>query len=432
MMDTTVPDMATDGLSQQARRAAEQAIGFLMQQAVENADCISLAAGLVDEQTLPVTLVSGAVGELLTDTRAGRSLLQYGTTAGPDRVRSVFRDYFHRLESAAGGTRQVSGDQLVLTTGSQQLLQLITQAIIDPGDIVLVAAPTYFVYLGVAQAAGARVIPVRSDSDGMCPEALQATLRELEDRGDLPRVKLVYIVSCFENPSGISVSTERRPQLLDIVRSFRRDQRILLLEDAAYRELHFGHDGVAPSIWSFDEDGDTVALAQTFSKSFSPGIRVGLGVLPRWLVKPVCDLKGNQDFGSPHLNQQILSRVIASGDYDRHAHAVREGYRIKCEAMLAAADEFFGDLPGVSWVRPRGGLYVWMSLPEHVQTGFRSDLFRVATHDEKVMYVPGELSYPPDMPDRPRHQMRLSFGVQNVEGIAKGMQRLARAVRRFV
>lgn len=432
MSSSTIQAAPAGIISQHALRASQQAIGFLMHQAVENADCISLAAGLVDEQTLPVTLIRDAVDELLTDTPAGRSLLQYGTTAGPDRVRSAVRDHFCRLEHRAPDDPRVSTGRFVLTTGSQQLLELITEAVVDPGDIVIVAAPTYFVYLGVIQASGAHVIAIASDDEGMCPVALRATLRELHEEDQLHRVKIVYVVSDFENPSGISVSANRRPQLLDVLNEFTIRQRILLLEDAAYRELWFEPEEVHPSIWSFDTSGETVAIAQTFSKSFSPGIRVGLGVLPEWLVRPVCDLKGNQDFGSAQLNQQLLAHIIRTGKYDEHAQRVREGYRKKCHAMLNAAEEYFGSMSEVTWVRPRGGLYVWMTLPPTIATGFDSELFRIATREEKVMYVPGELSYPANMPHRPRNQMRLSFGVQSVDGIAEGMRRLSVAVRRVL
>jgi 2-aminoadipate transaminase len=415
-------------LSEHAQRSADQAIGFLMQQAVENADCISLAAGLVDEQSLPVEAAREAVAELLADAAAGRKILQYGITPGPEPLRRVFRTYLADLEKHPDGLKDLPLSQLMLTTGSQQLLSLVSQALFNPGDICLVAAPTYFVFIGVLQAAGARIIPVHADDKGMCPEALEKTLQQLDAEGQLHRVRLVYVVSYFENPSGISVSVDRRPKLLEVTQRYSRSNRILLLEDAAYRELIYDGEP-APSIWSFDKTRETVILAQTFSKSFSPGIRVGFGVLPQQLVKAVSDLKGNEDFGSAHLNQHIVARVLKNGVYARHVETVRNSYRQKRNAMLAAAEREFAGVPGVSWVRASGGMYVWMKLPDHVETGFSSELFRRATQVDKVMYVPGELAYPMDWPQRPRCEMRLSFGVQSVEGIEEGIRRLARSVK---
>lgn len=415
-------------LSDLAERASEQAIGFLMHQAVENADCISLAAGLVDEQSLPVELARETVSTLLADGDAGRRILQYGTTAGPEPLRRVLRSHLARLERRDDDLRDLPLSQIVMTTGSQQLLALVVQALFNPGDICLVAAPTYFVFIGVLQAAGARVIPVEADADGMKPESLDATLRQIEADGELDRVRLVYVVSWFDNPSGISVSAERRPQLLHITQRYSTGHRILLLEDAAYRELRYDGDEL-PSIWSFDTTRDTVILAQTFSKSFSPGVRVGFGVLPPQLVKAVCDLKGNLDFGSAHMNQHLLARVLKDGSYQRHVDQVRASYRQKRDAMVAAAEREFGDIPGVTWLHPDGGMYVWMRLPDEIETGFDSALFRRATQVDKVMYVPGELSYPSDWLRRPRCEMRLSFGVQTVAGIQEGMRRLANAVK---
>jgi 2-aminoadipate transaminase len=415
-------------LSHQAERAADQAIGFLMQQAVENADCISLAAGLVDEESLPVDLARESLGQLLTQSGAGRKILQYGTTPGPEPLRRVLRSHLAKLEGRDDELRDLPLSQLVLTTGSQQLLNLIVEALFNPGDICLVAAPTYFVFIGVLQSAGARVVAVESDADGMRPDSLDAALRQIEAEGQLHRVRMVYVVSWYDNPSGVSVSTERRPQLLEIVQRYSRDSRILLLEDAAYREMRYDGE-VRPSIWSFDKDRETVILAQTFSKSFSPGVRVGFGVLPPQLVKAVIDLKGNMDFGSAHLNQHLLATVLRDGRYFDHVERVRASYRAKRDAMLVAAEREFGNIPGVSWVHPEGGMYVWMRLPEDIPTGFDSPLFKQATHVHKVMYVPGELSYPADWPERPRCEMRLSFGVQNVAGVEEGIRRLAAAVR---
>ena len=415
-----------------ATRASEQAISFLMQQGVENADCLSLAAGLVDPQTLPVDLVREATDRILTP-ETGPLALQYGTTTGSEELRSVFRDYLAELENQSPQATQLPLGQIMLTTGSQQLLALVSQAVFNPGDICLVAAPTYFVYLGVLDGVGAETIPVDTDGDGMCPQALDRKLAELAEAGQLHRVRMVYVVSYHDNPAGVSVSEQRRPELVRTVKKWSQEQPIFLLEDAAYRELHY--DGPRQrSLWSYDDsyqsdEDETVILSQTFSKSFSPGIRVGVGVLPRQLVKPVADLKGNEDFGSTHLSQNIVAHVLRTGAYARHVEQLISSYREKRDAMLAAAEEFFSDIPGVSWLQPKGGLYVWMSLPDAVATGFDSPLFERATSVDKVMYVPGELCYPSAWDKRPTNQMRLSYGVLGPEALRESMRRLASAVR---
>lgn len=418
--------------SQRRRWAADQAISFLMQQGVEHPHVISLAAGLVDPGSLPASEAIEAAREVLSDDLRARSALQYGTTQGDLRLRQQLADYHNLLEQTAtpAASRTVTSEEIVCTTGSQQLLALLADALLDPGDICLVAAPTYFVFLGVLDGVGARTIALPADEHGMRTDALAAELQRLESAGELPRVKLIYVVSEFENPTGISLSIERRAELVEIAKhwSRRRGEKIYVLEDAAYRELHYDAPS-PPSVWSFDEADDTVIHAGTFSKSFSPGVRVGFGLMPRELRDAINDLKGNQDFGSANFNQHLVAELLASGRFAVHAEEVRAAYRIKRDAMLSAADEFFSGLPGVSWVHPHGGLYVWMSLPPHVATGFDSPLFRRAVDVEQVMYVPGELCFAGLREQRQRNHMRLSFGVQSPDGIREGMRRLSRAVR---
>ena len=414
--------------SQRSRWAKDQAISFLMQQAVENRDVISLAAGLVDEASLPVSECRAALSGLFGDDARAQQALQYGTTGGADVLREQLRHHLARLERCSVEQLNLDVKQLVLTTGSQQLLSLVADALFDPGDICLVAAPTYFVFLGVLNGVGARTIPIETDERGINPQALDAELARLAAAGELPRVKLIYIVSEYENPSGVSLATERRREVVALAQKWSRDHRLFVLDDAAYRELRY--DGEQrPSLWSFDESRETVILAQTFSKSFSPGVRVGMGVLPKSLVGPVCDLKGNDDFGSANLNQHLLATVLASGRYESHVQEVCTAYRLKRDALLAALDYEFAGSPDVNWLRPEGGLYVWLTLPEQIETGFSSRLFQLATKTHRVMYVPGELCYPAGSVAVRKNQMRLSYGVQDAAGITEGIKRLAAAVR---
>ncbi len=418
-------------LSRRAEWTRKQAIGFLMQQAVENPGVISLAAGLVDRDSLPVEETRSAVEVLLGDDERARDALQYGTTAGAERLRSLLVEHLANLEGCCPTELGIDTNSLILTNGSQQLLSLVGQVLLNPGDICLVASPTYFVFLGTVQGLDARSVPVATDEDGMQMDALEKELQRLQDAGELERVKLIYLVSDYENPSGFRLSSERRAAVVEIARRWSKRQRIFVLEDAAYRELCYDVPRL-PSVWSFDPSCETVILAQTFSKSFSPGLRVGYGVLPKELIEPICDRKGNEDFGSSNFNQHLIATVLGQGRYAEHIRLICNSYRIKRDAMLAAADRYFADIPGVNWVHPHGGLYVWMTLPISVETGFESPLFERATKTEQVMYVPGELCYAGPAEERPRHQMRLSFGVQSPSGIEQGMQRLARAVRAVI
>lgn len=418
-------------LSDRWRWGSRQAISFLMEQGVDNPDILTLGAGLVDSETLPVEEVAQLVSEICRDPAEGRAALQYGSTPGSPRLRSNLLQHLAGLEKCSRQELGISADQILLTTGSQQFLSLVCEVLFNPGDIAFVAAPTYFVFLGTLAGVGAQAIPIRSDEHGMILDDVDREISRLAAAGELHRVKLIYLVSDFENPSGVCLSAERRRQAVDIARKWSTDHRILILEDAAYRELRYSGEAI-PSVWSFDPDHQHVMLAQTFSKSFSPGLRVGYGVVPADMAGPLADRKGNEDFGSANFNQHLLARAWETGLYTRHVERVRQAYTRKRDAMLRAADRYFSDIPGVRWVRPDGGLYVWMSLPEQVSTSFDSPLFRYATRQEQVMYVPGDLCYTGPQESRPNHQMRLSFGVLEPSQIDEAMSRLARSVRRFV
>lgn len=431
--DVESPPISKFRLSRRWQWASKGVISFLMQQGVENPQVLSLAAGLVDPSSLPVKEARQATEKLLQNDSFARLVLQYGTTAGAQRLRQELLGHLASQENGRSGGLGIDSEQLLLTTGSQQLLSLVGEILLDPGDICLVASPTYFVFLGVLDGLGALAIPVDTDENGMRMDALEKELARLESENLLDRVKLIYLVSYYENPSGVSLSGDRREQVVEIARRWSKRQRISILEDAAYRELRYDGPDL-PSVWSFDRSRDTVIYTQTFSKSFSPGLRVGYGVVPRDLVSPICDRKGNEDFGSANFNQHLIAQVFEEGLYYPHVNEVCESYRTKRNAMLEAAERYFRDIPGVSWIEPHGGLYVWMSLPEGVPAGFESPLFEQAVKKEQVMYVPGELCFAPDpnLPAdraRPENHMRLSFGAQTPEGIDTGMKRLANAVR---
>jgi 2-aminoadipate transaminase len=315
-----------------------------------------------------------------------------------------------------------------VSTGSQQMLFLLSDVLLDPGDVVITAWPSYFVYTGTLEALGAEVRCVEMDSDGIRPDSLRGLLSTLKTEGKLPRVKIVYVVSYHQNPTGITLSADRREEILDIVRSFSIDHRICLIEDAAYRELTY--DGqVPPSIRSYDTQSRHVALLQTFSKPFSPGLKTGYALLPDDLVEPVIIQKGNHDFGSANFVQEILLGALESGVYQAHLQRICAAYARKRDAMLEALDEQFGRDPDVHWTCPHGGLYVWLTLPEAADTSMDSPLCTRAIR-EGMLYVPGEFCFPPDPTrQRPTCAIRLSFGVAGPERIREGIARLARAYR---
>ncbi|MEO8497735.1 MAG: PLP-dependent aminotransferase family protein [Planctomycetota bacterium] len=408
--------------SRRATLAEGQPISELMSRALDNPGLISLAAGFVDGQTLPVEAVRDVMSDLLGNDAEARAMLQYGATPGLPALR---RSILAQCTSTA--TAQEMLDRVVVTAGSNQLLHLVAESLLDPGDIVLCAAPTYLVFLGTVANLAARTWSVETDDLGMIPEALEATLQQLAQSGDLPRVKAIYLVPYFDNPSGITMPAQRVQRIVEIAKQWSHRTRIHVIADEAYRELRYAGDDV-PSASEFDEDGETVIVAGTFSKSFSPGVRVGWGILPEHLVAPVCAQKGNIDFGSPNFNQHLMAEVLRRGLFVRHVEKLRASYHQKLDAMLAAADELLAPLERVTWRRPIGGLYVWATLPPEIDTGPTGELCDRAIA-EGVLYVPGQYCYPAEGQPIAKNTMRLSFGVQSCERIREGIAALARAIQ---
>jgi 2-aminoadipate transaminase len=414
-------------LSQAARRTRDSAISDLMARALAAPDLVSLAAGFVDQATLPDGEALKAVESILSDEVEGRRALQYGTTRGDLDLRRRLVGLLEKSDGKPPGTFEGVLDRVVVTSGSQQLLYLLAEVLLDPGDIVLVEAPTYFVFMGVLNARGATILGVETDQGGLKIDALDALLSDLDRQGRLDRVKFLYTITEHSNPTGLSLREDRRQPLIDTVRRWSRDHRIFILEDSAYRGLTYTGPE-PPSVWGLDDSGETVILARTFSKTFSPGLKIGYGVLPQPLVGPVLNLKGNHDFGSTHFSQRVLEKVLSLGLYQPHVGRLVDTYRSKRDALLSALDRHlrpFGD--SVSWTRPNGGLYVWLTLPEDIDTGLDGSFCKRCL-DEGVLYVPGSLSYPDGPGDYPRNQARLSFGVATESAIDAGVRRLARAL----
>jgi 2-aminoadipate transaminase len=418
------------GLSALGQRTAAPPVSWLMRLTLDHPRLISLAAGFTDNAALPVAHTRQLLQEILASPKLARPALQYGSTVGDPQLRHLTAAH---LQSADGqfcsraGAQIYSPDRLLITNGSQQLLYMVTEVLCDPGDIVLVEDPTYFVFLGILQSHGVQCRAIHLQEDGLDTEHLADTLRALHRSGQLPRVKMLYVVSYYQNPTGITTSPQKKAAILRVLRQFEKaaGHKLYLLEDAAYRELRFAGPDV-PSALAVESDPSRVIYAGTFSKPFATGARVGFGLLPAELFEAVARVKGNHDFGSANLLQQLLARALASGRYQAHVTSVAKRYAQKAALMCAMLRAHFP--AAVQWTPPQGGLYVWARLPQRVATGFKSNVFKAALK-RQVLYVPGELCYADD-PTRPkpRHEMRLSFGGATPKDIRLGIQRLGQVL----
>ena len=400
-------------------RINESAIAALMREAITRPEVVSFAAGLTDYDTLPSAAAGDIVGEIVRNEQKWRPALQYGTTRGLAELRRAIMERFLSLEGMRAEKLRFGPDDIIVTGGSQQLLYLLTELLVDPGDVVIVENPSYFVLLELMRGAGAKVVGVEMDEEGMLPDSLVRAIDDAESAGG---VKMAYLNTYFQNPTGLTYTMGRKNQIMQTL--VRRTQA-LIVEDGAYRELRY--DGVdLPSMKSLDDLNARVAYLGSFSMSFAPGMKTGYGILPAGLLKKAVALKGSHDFGSSNLCQHILCLAHKRGHIESHVSELRRAYRLRRDEMQTALDQHLGEL--ARWRTPRGGFYFWLTIDGEVDTGPQGALFGAAA-EEGVLYVPGAYCHTGSA-TAPRNTLRLSFASVPFEKIRLGVARLAEAVKR--
>jgi len=417
-------------LSALGRRTAPPPISWLMQTALARPKLISLAAGFTDNETLPVGFSRQLLNEILRTPKTGRPALQYGTTTGDEKLRQLTAAHLQKLDG--GPDRAHAPERILITGGSQQLLYLTLEALCDEGDLVLVEDPTYFVFLSILQSRGLRARGVKLERDGIDLAQLEKILTQLKQSGQLRRLKALYLVTYFQNPTGATTTLAKKRAALTLLKKFERaaGHPIYLIEDAAYRELRFDHDADVPTALTLPGARDRVIYAGTYSKPFATGVRVGFGLLPEPVYTAVLRIKGNHDFGTASLLQHLLARALATGTYDRQVAKARKNYARKAAVMRRALAEHFP--AAVEIWEAGGGLYFWARLPKGMSAGVNSKIFQAALK-HNVLYVPGELCYADDSARRkPANELRLSFGNASVENIRTGIRRLGAVLKKFL
>jgi 2-aminoadipate transaminase len=422
--------MKQNVLSKMGQRTGVPPISWLMHKALSRPKLISLAAGFTDNSTLPVEISRKLLNDILRSSKTGQPALQYGVTAGAENLRQLTAKHLQKLDG--GHDRAHSPEHVIITGGSQQLLYMTLEALCDEGDIVLVEDPTYFVFLSILQSRDIKARGVKLERDGVDLVHLEYVLERLKKSGDLHRVKALYLVTYFQNPTGATTSLAKKSAALKLLKKYERaaGHSIYLLEDAAYRELRFDHGADVPTALTLPGAKDRVIYTGTYSKPYAPGTRVGFGILPEPLFTTVERIKGNHDFGTANLLQQLVARALATGLYDRHVAKVQNNYARKARVMKSALAEHFP--ASVEIWESGGGLYFWARLPKGISAGMKSCVFQTALKND-VLYVPGELCYADD-PSRakPDNEMRISFGSANEENIRKGIARLGKVLKKSI
>ncbi|MDT0317896.1 aminotransferase-like domain-containing protein [Streptomyces millisiae] len=362
-------------------------------------EVISFAGGLPAPELFDAERIRAAYDRVLAE--APRRVLQYATTEGDPALRAAVAGRLAERGLPTGA------DELLVTAGSQQALTLVATALLEPGDVVLVEEPTYLAALQCFGFAGARVVPVPCDADGVDPAALDRLIVA-------ERPKLLYLIPTFQNPTGRTMPVERRRAVAESAER----HGLWIVEDDPYGELRFEGEP-APWLASFPGVEDRTVLLGSFSKIMSPGMRLGWLRAPAALRRACVIAKQAADLHSSAVDQAAAARYLADSDLGAHLTRVRAAYRERRDALLAGLPAALP--PGSTWNRPEGGMFVWASLPPgHDATA----LLRTAiAHD--VAYVPGAPFYA-GAPDPTT--LRLSFTTHTPEEIAEGLRRLAAAI----
>ena len=364
-------------------------------------EVVSLAGGMPNLEGLPMKALAEMAHELLL--QRGTTALQYGSGQGDQTLREQILEIM-RMEGI-----EAHPDDVVVTTGSQQALDLVVRLFINPGDVIVAEAPSYVGALGVFRAYQAEVAHVPLDEHGLIPEALEQVLARLAQQGR--RVKLIYTVPNFHNPAGVTLSLERRPRILEIAQRY----GVLIVEDNPYGLLGFSGEPL-PAMRSMDDAG--VIYLGSFSKTFAPGYRVGWAVAPHSIREKLVLASESAILCPSNASQLAVSTYLANHDWRNQIKAYREMYRERRDAMVGALAEH---IPEASWTVPDGGFYTWVRLPHGIDA--QAMLPRAIT--ALVAYVSGTAFY---ADGQGSDHMRLSFCYPTPDRIREGVRRLAGVV----
>ncbi len=408
-----------------ARLAVRPVITDIRKVALENPNILSLAAGFTDTQSLPVSFVRDATVGLCSNGKPPE-YLQYGTTIGRPGLRRIVAKRLSKIDRHQSPSYHA--DHVMITNGSQQALYLAMQVLCDPGDIILVESPSYFVFLELLRGLGIEAVGIPVDSDdNIDPEGLAMLLQSLRRENRLHRVKGIYIESWFSNPSTRCLDNAVKVALARVLKA--AELMVPILEDGAYCELYFDTPYPSSSIFALDAFDDFPRLFfGTFTKPFASGLKIGYTICDHAeLFSKMLSVKGHHDFGSSNYTQAIIQKAVENGSYDKQLVKVRSRYKEKMEILHATLVEEGMPEHGWTWQKPAGGMYFWAKGPEGIDVSKDSSFFKSAA-EEGVIYIPGDLCF---ALGGPTHNMRISYGVLEREDLIRAGKRLAKVVKQF-
>ncbi len=374
---------------------------------VQNQEVISLAGGMPDPATFPVKEIKEISQNIFTKKSA--QALQYSTTEGLAELRQCILDYLAK----DGNNGEL--ENIIISSGSQQGLDLVGKTFLNPGDIAIVELPSYLAALNAFHSYGGELVGIPMDEEGMQMDILEKELIRLKDESK--KVKFIYTISNFQNPAGVTMSLARRKKIIEIARKF----DLFIVEDNPYEKLRFEGKPI-PSIYSLENNGYVVSLG-TFSKILCPGLRLAWVLGNEEIIGKMAILKQATDLCTSILSQLIAYEYFQLGKLEENIKSNIQIYKKKRDVMLNALEKYFPK--EATWTKPQGGFFVFATLPEYIDAG---EMFKEAI-EENVAYVPGA----PFFADaKGQNTMRLSFCFPSVEDIDIGIKRLGSLIKKKI
>jgi 2-aminoadipate transaminase len=371
---------------------------------------ISFAGGLPSSEAFPLDIIHKAAKKSLW--KDWELTLQYSSIPGEKELMEAVIDYLKRDDISIGP------ENIMITTSGQHGLDLVGRLFLDSQDYIVVDLPTFGGGLAAFELEVAQYIAKDIQEDGSNVRGMEQGIEELLSKGKKP--KFIYVVPDFQNPSGITISFEKRLSLLSLSKKY----GIPLVEDSPYRELRYKGKNL-PSIYSLDKNQGNVIGVYTFSKILCPGIRVGFNIGPPEIIEKFNAIKSANILNTPKLNQDICTTFLRECDLDAHFKKAISYYSQKLDFFLKAMEENFSKDMGAKWTKPDGGLFLWVEVPEEINT---LELYYMAL-EEKVAFVPGEVFYPKGF--RKYNTMRVNFSYPTKVEIFEGVKRLSSVIKKY-
>lgn len=373
-------------------------------------EIISFAGGLPDPDLFPCDEVARIMYDVVKT--SPKESLQYGTTEGQKCLKDELIKLLKETEEI-----DVQSENLLVVSASQQALDMTARVFLNRGDAIITASPTYLGALQAFEASGADVFGAESDDYGVTVSGIEKRLRQLQAAGRV--CKFIYLVPDFQNPTGTTIPQERRVEILKLAEKY----GTLIVEDSPYRQVRF--EGQAPqTFYRLDQGRGNVLTLFTFSKVFVPGFRLGFVVAPAEIIHKFVILKQAMDLCTAPVLQLATAAYLKGGHLLRHVEAVVNVYRKKRDFMLQMLAKYMPQC--VKWTRPEGGLFLWVTLPEHIDT---QAMLKTAL-EQQVAYVAGVDFYPPR--DARRNDFRMNFSYSSFEQIEEGIKRLAKTIEKYL